>query len=342
VNPIEHAQLGSDAAAEDRGDATGSTDVASILGSFGVRRAVVVVTPSLTNSEILADLIDGFAQTDVALVGVNECPTNRDIDGIVSLGGGSIIRAARESAHALSGARHVAVPTTTSCAEQFGDISAPRPDTVVLDPRGIQSVPREQFVAQAFNAMTFALEAVCESSASVATVASAIEAVSGLRRGLLHAISGETLDSTTAMTMLIAAGRAGATARECKAGVARSIGATLHARSSLSYALCVALVLPFALAFVRRVCADRIASLAPAFEIATVSDEIEAADGVIGAVRRLGLEAGLPRNFRSAGISREAMEFTAKAVPLLPEAAGFIRPVTSSEQIMNEVFRFAW
>jgi len=339
---MEHAQLGSDAAAEDRGHATSSTDAASILESFGVRRAVVVVTPSLAKSEILADLIDGFAQAEVALVGVNHCPTNRDIDGIVSLGGGSIIRTARESSFALSGARHVAVPTTTSCVEHFGDISAPRPDAVVLDARGIQSVPREQFVAQAFNAMTFAIEAVCDSAASVATVALAIEAVSGLRRGLLHAISGETLDSSTAMTMLIAAARAGDTTRHSQAGVARSIGEALHDRSSLSYALCVALVLPFALAFVRRACADRIASLAPAFELAAASDEIEAADGVIGAVRRLGLEAGLPRNFRTAGISREAMEGTAKAVPLLPVAADFIRPATSSGQIMNELFRFAW
>lgn len=332
MHPVEHAQTESTAAA----------DVASILESFGVRRAVVLVTPSLAKSEILADVLGGFARSVVSLAGVDQCPTKRDIDGVVSLGGGSVIRAARESAFALSGARHVAVPTTTSCVEQFGETAAPRPDAVVFDARGIQDVPREHLLAQAFNAMTFAIEAVCASDANVANVALAIGAVSGLRRGLLRAISGESLDSDAATTMLIAAANAGRAARDVPTGVARSIGECLYDRCSLSYASCVAIVLPFALAFVRRACADRIALLAPAFELPAAPGEVEAADGVIGAIRALEIKAGLPRNFRSAGIGREAMEGTAKAVPLLPEAAGFIRPVISSTQMMNELFRFAW
>ena len=301
-----------------------------------------MVTPALLESEIMAGLVDGFAQTGISLAGVNSCPTKRDVDGVVSLGGGSIIRSTRESAFALTGARHVAVPATMSCVEQFCDPEAPEPDAVVFDARGIQSVPRVELAAQAFNAMTFAIEAVCESSPSDRSAAAAIDAVSSLRRGLLSAISSDTLDKADAMALLMAAARAGGVARTSHAGVVRSIAESLHDRCELSYALCVAVVLPFALAFIRRACADRIALFAPAFELQAATDDVEAADGVIGAIRKLGLEAGLPRNFRNAGISREAMEGAAKAVPRLPEAAGFIRPLNGPEQVMNEVFRFAW
>src|SRR5476651_1700749 len=117
----------------DGGQSASSTDVAPILASLGARRAAILVTPTLLESEILAGLIAGFAQTGVTLAGINSCPTNRDIDGIVSLGGGSVVRATRECAFALPGARHVAVPTTISCVEQFCDPGAPRPDAVVLD-----------------------------------------------------------------------------------------------------------------------------------------------------------------------------------------------------------------
>jgi maleylacetate reductase len=301
-----------------------------------------MVTPALLESEILAGLADGFAQTGVAMAGINACPTNWDVDGIVSVGGGSVIRAARESAFALPGARHVAVPTTMSCVEQFCDPTAPRPDAVVFDARGIQSVPRVQLAAQAFNVMTFAIESVCESNPSDESTAAAIDVVSGIRRGLMSAISSDTLDTAAAMMLLTAAARAGGVARTSHTGVVRSIGESLHDHCELSYALCVAVVLPFALAFIRRACSDRIARFAPAFELQAPTDDIEAADGVIGAIRKLSLEAGLPRNFRTAGISREAMEGAAKAVPRLPEAAGFVRPLEGPEQMMNEVFRFAW
>jgi alcohol dehydrogenase class IV len=324
------------------GPAMGSGGAAAILCAFGVRRAVVVFAPSLADSEILANAVDGFGSSGVVLAEASPRPTKRDIDGVISLGGGSTIRAARELAGELPGAHHVAVPTTTSCVEQFGDSVAPRPDAIVLDSRGIRSVPRPQFVAQAFNAMTFAIEAVCGSDLSAPAVDSALQAVRGLRGGLLHAVNEDRLDDQTAMAMLMAAARAGAAAREAPVSIARLVGEALHDCATVPYALCVALVLPFALAFVRRACAHRIALLASAFEISQANDDVEAADAVIAAIRKLGQEAGLPRNFRSAGITRDAMEGAARTVPLQPAAKTFARPVMSSEQMMSEVFRFAW
>ena len=173
-------------------DVTGETidsgSAAQRLAAFGVRRAVVAASPSLAGSEIVADAVRGFASSGVALVGMTSgCPTDRDVDGVVSLGGGSTIRAAREFAGSLKVARHIAIPTTTSCVEQFDDDGAPRPDVVLFDPRGILGVPRQRSVAHAFNAMTFAFAAVCENDISHADVELAMEAVRGFHRGLQRA-----------------------------------------------------------------------------------------------------------------------------------------------------------
>jgi len=325
-----------------RAEVTDSGGGAALLAALGVRRAVIVSSPSLVGSEIVADAIRGFESSGVTLTEKTVRPISRDVDGVLSLGGGSTIRAAREFAASLPAGRHAAVPTTTSCVEQFDDPGAPRPDAVFFDVRGIRSVPRPLRSAQAFNAMTYAFAAVCENEVSPADVGLAREAVGGLRRGLLRAAEGDDLDDTTALAMLHAAARAGAAARSAQNSIARSIGEALHARAEISYALCVALVLPFALAYLRRARADRIALFAPLFEHAEIENNVEAADAVIAAVRKLGQNAGIPRNFRSAGISRDAMESAAKSVPQLPAAKNFVLPFESAEQLMNEVFRFAW
>ena len=142
--------------------------------------------------------------------------------------------------------------------------------------------------------------------------------------------------------MLHSAARAGAAARSARTSIARTIGEALHERSEVPYAMCVALMLPFSLAYLRRVRAERIALFAPAFSDAAIDDDTEAADAVVAAIRKLGQNAGIPRNFRAAGISRDAMEGAAKSVPRSPAARDFIRPFESAEQIMNELFRFAW
>ena len=219
--PSRTRSNGADPATGRSGEATTSRDVASVLASLGARRAVIMATPALLESEILAGLVDGFAHSGVVLAGINSCPTKGDVDGIVSLGGGSVMRAARETAFAMPGARHAAVPTTLSCVEQFYDPQAPQPDAVVLDARGIQSVPQVQLAAQAFNAMTFAIESVCESNLGDESSAAAIDAVRGLRQGLTSALNTKTLDAVTAMTLLTAAVRAGGAARTAHTGVVR-------------------------------------------------------------------------------------------------------------------------
>jgi alcohol dehydrogenase class IV len=294
------------------GQAIDSGGGVALLAAQGVRRAAIAVTLSLAGSEILADALRGFEARGITLVELASRPTNRDVDGILSVGGGSTIRAAREFAGSLPAVRHVAVPTTTSCVEQFDDPGAPRPDAVIIDVRGIRGVPRLLRSAQAFNAMTFAFAAVCENEVSPADVELAREAVVGLRRGLLCAAATDDLDDDSIGDVVRCSERRGSG------------------------------VLPFALAYLRRARADRIALFAPAFECSETGNAIEAADAVIAAVRNLGQNAGIPRNFRTAGITRDAMESAAKSVPQLPAAKHYARPIESADQIMNELFRFAW
>jgi alcohol dehydrogenase class IV len=332
-----------DGVTEVTGETIDAGGAAQRLAAFGVRRAVIAVSPSLADREILADVVRGFGSSGVSLVATTTArPIGGDADGIVSLGGGSTIRAGREYAGSLPGARHVAIPTTTSCVEQFGDDGAPRPDAVFFDALGILGVPLQLQAAHAFNAMTFAFAAVCENDIPQSAVTMALESVRGLRRGLQLAAAGAELDRASALEMLQAAARAGAASRSARSSIARSIGEALHDRSEIPYAMCVALVLPFTLAYLRRARADRIALFAPVFEHAEDQNVIDAADAVIAAIRNLGQNAGIPRNFRAAGLSREAMEGAAKSVPQMPAAEHFIRPFESAEQVMNELFRFAW
>jgi alcohol dehydrogenase class IV len=138
------------------------------------------------------------------------------------------------------------------------------------------------------------------------------------------------------------AAREGASVHGAPVGLARETGEALSERSPVLYATCVALMLPFAIAYSRRDCTERIARIACAFEIPMTNDIVETADRVIAAIRALGQAGGLPSNFRKAGISRAAMEGAARAIAASPSALNFVRPVANVEQMMNEVFRFAW
>lgn len=203
--------------------------------------------------------------------------------------------------------------------------------------------PREPIVAQTFASMAGVIDAACEGDPDAGAVTAAIEALESLRSALRALLVEDRTESRA--LLLAAADRAGYAARNAPAGLARTCGSALSAASGSPYALCVALMLPFALAFNRRTIAARIGALAPAFVergAAVPEDPIAAADLVIASIRTLGRQAGLPANFRGAGIKREAMEMVAKSLPAEPAALEFARSVESTEQMFNEVFRFAW
>lgn len=123
-------------------------------------------------------------------------------------------------------------------------------------------------------------------------------------------------------------------------GLAQVAGRELSERGGLPIELCVGAVLPFAMAFNRKAATPQLADLAPSLGGPSVGDVVKRADAAIAAIRDLGLRHGFPPNFRKAGIKREAMEATARALPQLTQA--LVRPVTSYDDAMLELFRFAW
>jgi alcohol dehydrogenase class IV len=158
------------------------------LADVGVRRAFVLTTPPLEDTVALtvanalgAMHAGGFAgvAAHVPAAAVAEAVAavrGADADAIVSVGGGSVLDAAKAVVVAVLGddgrrLRHVAVPTTLSGAEyahfygvtengfkqSFADPVAV-PELVILDPAATETTPRELWIGSAFKALDHAVE----------------------------------------------------------------------------------------------------------------------------------------------------------------------------------------
>jgi len=298
--------------------------VISVLGEAGLVHVLFDrVTPDPTEPDVFAGL---------------EAYRSGDCDGILALGGGSPLDAAKLvqllTSHppplsryddATGGDRYVtqplppliAIPTTAGTGSEVSRsgvafladtqrktvIFAPAllPRVALCDPELTLGLPPRTTAATGMDAFTHCLEAYLSNGFHPLADAVALDGLRRVARSLPVAVQ-EPGNIQARLDMMIAA-MEGAMAFQKGLGNAHALAHALTPVAGLHHGLANAVVLPSVMEFNRSVAAARLARVAVAMgEGSTARDDV-LASRAIERVRALNREVGLPTQLRAAGVS---------------------------------------
>jgi aldehyde dehydrogenase (NAD+) len=335
--------------------ANSAGDVALELRNLGCERAVVVTDRFLYEStdlvkkieKTLGELCVGvFADvpSDSGLHVVNqgyEFARGRGAQGVVSVGGGSVIDTAKGIAILLKeGGRledyqgfqmltrkvapHVCLPTTAGTGSEvtyvavikdhdkkqkllFGDHHI-IPDIAILDPMLTLGLPRGLTAATGMDALSHAVEAITSSQREPISDALGLHAIRLIRQWLPLAVAdGSDVDARG--HMLVAATMAGAAFGNAQVGLVHAIAHTVGARHGVHHGLANAVAMPYVMRFNNSDVAEEQATIADALGVDIRGMSIEEAGlAAADAVARLTIELGLPTNLKDAGVPENDLQ----------------------------------
>ena len=299
---------------------------------------------------------DAIARAAAALA------TAKHADLIVSLGGGSVIDAAKcallvacnggvildyeddgsttlAAEHLLP---HLAIPTTAGtgseatlwavfvdpqrrCKTAAGD---PRlvPAAAILDPQLTISMPPGVTAATGMDALTHAVEAFVSVFATPLTDALAARAIGLVGAHLPRAVDNGG-DLAAREAMLYASYLAGAAFSNSSVGIAHSLSEALGGLSHVPHGLANALLLPAVMEFNAAVVPEKMAQVGALLGVAAPGERVAAA----GAVRALRRRIGLPTRLADAGVARTDLPAAATMAFEWANDSGNPRTVTEQE-----------
>lgn len=365
-----------------------AADVSVELGALGCRKAVVISDQFLLHETGLVDSIERalgpacagvFADVpaDSGLHVVDqgfEFARERGAEGVVSIGGGSVIDTAKGIALLLrEGGRledyhgfqmldrkvapHVCLPTTAGTGSEVTYIAVIKdherrqkilfgdhhliPDVAILDPRLTLGLPPLLTAATGMDALSHAVEAMTSSQRQPVSDALGLHAIRLIQEWLPVATEhGE--DVLARGQMLIAATLAGAAFGNAQVGLVHAIAHTIGARYGVHHGTANAIAMPYVMRFNNSEVAEQQALIAGALgldvrEMTTDEAGLAAAD----AVAALNVRLGLPTSLKDAGVPEADLESCAEQAVSDGAIVYNGRPVFAAEEILP-VLRKAW
>ncbi len=302
-----------------------------------------------------------------------ELARSLEADGIVSVGGGSVIDTAKAVAVLLTegGAlrdyeglqmltrrlvRHVAIPTTAGTGSEVTFAAVIKdhdrkqkillhdfhlaPDVAILDPEMVASLPPRVTAFTGMDALTHAVESLHSLQAQPITDGLAMQALRLIRDNLPRCVELGS-DLAARGQMLIAATIAGQAFTNAQIGVVHAMAHTLGALFGVPHGLANSILLPYGMRYNAQVCADRYALAAEALGARAhgVSDE-QAADAAAAAVETLAARISLPPLLRDVGVPREGLR--ACAEQSLSDGAIVYNPRTVDADAVEAMLNEAW
>jgi maleylacetate reductase len=262
------------------------------------------------------------------------------IDGILAVGGGSAIDTAK-AASAASGLPLVSVPTTYSGAEWTPSFGVRTPDRrlvgggggarlagIVYEPKLTLSLPREQTVGTAMNALAHAAEALYVKGHTPEGDRHAREGATRIGAALPAVLADETAIGPR-KTLLYGACCAGQALASAGLGLAHAMAQSLGGRYGLPHGAMNAISLPPALRFNLPVATK---------EIETFGDAM-GTDDPVGKVEHLARLGGFER-LRHFGVPEDELDEIAALAAVRPGAKANPRPASPAE--IFELLRSVW
>jgi alcohol dehydrogenase class IV len=321
------------------------------LGALGLQRAVVLAEGAVRSAERTVRFVEELTRAGARVERVDAPPGEptvasveaiasalgeRSPDGIVAIGGGSVIDLAKaawlryerpdlrlEEVTPLTElglrrrARLVAVPTTAgSGSEATGTAFLHRPDAAplelgsrelepdwaLLDPYYLTSLPPGALAVQGFDALAHALEAIASDWSTPFTDALAREAAAIVARELPRAIK-KNDELETLGRLQAAATMGGLAVANAQLGCAHALAHAVSATSGLPHAAAVAVLLPYVVEFNFPSARDRYLGLQGAFG----PGPLQSAPAFGQRLRALAEEVGAPRSLARAGLPPERL-----------------------------------
>jgi alcohol dehydrogenase class IV len=268
-----------------------------------------------------------------------------DADCIVSVGGGSVIDAAKTVCVALkNGGKandyvnrwfalsepqtpHIVVPTTAGTGSEVTNIAVitdktagrklfiadPRitPNAAILDPRFTMTLPKDMTVGSAMDAMTHAVEASVSIMANPICDGLALHAIRLISENLPLVVA-DGKNEKARLNMQIAATTAGWSFTIAQVGLAHAMAHTVGTLHHVPHGLACGIVLPKVMRFNVDHATGKLAQVAQALGVDTKGmKERDAALAAADAVEALMQKVGHPMRLRDVGVPEEGLPICA-------------------------------
>lgn len=273
-----------------------------------------------------------------------EAARKLDADCIVSVGGGSVIDAAKGVCVTLkNGGKvndhlnmlvltepqipHIVIPTTAGTGSEVTSASvltnekAGRklfivdtkimPDVAILDPRFTLTLPKEQTVMTAMDAMTHAVEAMSSTMANPICDGMALQAIRLISENLPVVVE-DGLNEEARLNMQIAATMAGWAFTVAQVGLAHGMAHTVGTLHHVHHGAACGIVLPKVMRFNVDHVTGKLAQVAQALGVNTAPmEEREAALAAADAIEVLMEKVGHPMRLRDVGVPEDSLPICA-------------------------------
>jgi alcohol dehydrogenase len=363
-------------------------DVAVELRNLGCSKAVIVSDRFLYDRTGLVKKIERslgsmcvgvFADvpSDSGLHVVNqgyELARSWGAEGVVSVGGGSVIDTAKGIAILLKeGGKledyqgfqmltrkvvpHVCLPTSAGTGSEVTYVAVVKdhqkkqkllfgdhhiiPDVAILDPLLTLGLPSALTAATGMDALSHAVEAITSSQREPIADALGLHAIRLISEWLPLAVKNGA-DVNARGHMLVAATMAGVAFGNAQVGLVHAIAHTVGARHGVHHGLANAVAMPYVMRFNNTDVAEEQAVIAEALGVDTRNMTVEQAGlAAADAVARLNAELGLPATLKAVGVPEDDLEVCAQVA--LSDGAIIYngKPVFDPAEILP-VLRKAW
>ncbi len=294
-------------------------------------------------------------------------------DGVVSVGGGSVLDTAKGVCLLLrEGGRlrdyegfqnltrkvapHVAIPTTAGTGSEvtyvavikdheagrkllFGDYHL-TPDSAILDPGMTVGLPAHLTAATGMDALSHAIEAMHSLQREPIADALATHAIRLLREAIPLCVR-EPENLAARGQQLVAACMAGAAFSNAQVGLVHAMAHTVGARFGVHHGLANSICLPPVVRFNASSCGRVYRDVAHAFGVALVDDPEALGRELARALRDFAASMGLPASLRAVGVPRDALPDLAEATLYDGALVYNGRPVGDASEILP-VWEEAW
>jgi len=330
------------------------SSIYKVIVDLGCRRALILTDPGVRKAG-LADLVKNTL-VDFCVGIYDNIPPDPDLesvdaatdkareleaDCIVSVGGGSVIDAAKTVCIALkNGGKandylnrwyalsepqtpHIVVPTTAGTGSEVTNIAVitdktagrklfiadPRivPNAAILDPRFTMTLPKDMTVSTAMDAMTHAVEAMTSIMANQICDGQALHAIRQISENLPLVVA-DGQNEKARLSMQIAATTAGWSFTIAQVGLAHAMAHTVGTLHHVPHGAACGIVLPKVMRFNVDHAAGKLALVAEALGVDTKGmKERDAALAAADAVEALMKKVGHPMRLRDVGVPEEGL-----------------------------------